>query len=97
MQEVRNICSEHGILFVADEIQTGFSRTGKYFAIDHYDVVPDLITVSKSLGAGVPISGVIGRKEIMNESAPRAWGTYAGSPLGCAAALAVLDVIEKRI
>ncbi len=97
VQEVRNICSEHGILFVADEIQTGFSRTGKYFAIDHYDVVPDLITVSKSLGAGVPISGVIGRKEIMNESAPgELGGTYAGSPLGCAAALAVLDVIEKE-
>ena len=97
MQEVRNICSEHGILFVADEIQTGFSRTGKYFAIDHYDVVPDLITVSKSLGAGVPISGVIGRKEIMNESAPESLGNVCGSPLGCAAALAVLDVIEKRI
>lgn len=97
VQEVRRLCSEHGILFVADEIQTGFSRTGKYFAIDHYDVVPDLITVSKSLGAGVPISGVIGRKEIMNESAPgELGGTYAGSPLGCAAALAVLNIIEKQ-
>lgn len=97
VQEVRRLCSEYGILFVADEIQTGFSRTGKYFAIDHYDVVPDLITVSKSLGAGVPISGVIGRKEIMNESAPgELGGTYAGSPLGCAAALAVLNIIEKE-
>ena len=89
--QVRNLFKKYaafvqrnGILFVADEIQTGFSRTGKYFAIDHYDVVPDLITVSKSLGAGVPISGVIGRKEIMNESAPgELGGTYAGSPLGC--------------
>ncbi|MDH2889848.1 4-aminobutyrate--2-oxoglutarate transaminase [Bacillus cytotoxicus] len=97
VQEVRRLCSEYGILFVADEIQTGFSRTGKYFAIDHYDVVPDLITVSKSLGAGVPISGVIGRKEIMNEAAPgELGGTYAGSPLGCVAALAVLDIIEKE-
>ncbi|CAM4307175.1 4-aminobutyrate aminotransferase [Bacillus manliponensis] len=97
VQAVRELCSEHGILFVADEIQTGFSRTGKYFAIDHYDVVPDLITVSKSLAAGVPISGVIGRKEIMNESAPgELGGTYAGSPLGCAAALAVLNIIEKE-
>jgi 4-aminobutyrate aminotransferase/(S)-3-amino-2-methylpropionate transaminase len=97
VKEVHRLCTEHGILFVADEIQTGFGRTGKYFAIDHYDVVPDLITVSKSLGAGVPISGVIGRKEVMNEAAPgELGGTYAGSPLGCSAALAVLEVMEKE-
>lgn len=97
VQAVRQLCSEYGILFVADEIQTGFSRTGKYFAIEHFGVVPDLITVSKSMGAGVPISGVIGRQEVMDEAAPgELGGTYAGSPLGCVAALAVLDVIEKE-
>jgi 4-aminobutyrate aminotransferase / (S)-3-amino-2-methylpropionate transaminase / 5-aminovalerate transaminase len=97
VQGVAEICREHGILFVADEIQTGFSRTGKYFAMEHFGVVPDLITVSKSMGAGLPISGVIGRKEIMDVAAPgELGGTYAGSPLGCRAALAVLDVIEKR-
>ena len=97
VQRVYEICKENGILFVADEIQTGFGRTGKYFAIEHFGVEPDLITVSKSLGAGVPISGVIGREEIMNVSDPgELGGTYAGSPLGCKAALAVLDIIESE-
>lgn len=97
VQAVRELCYEYGILFVADEIQTGFGRTGKYFAIEHFDVIPDLITVSKSLAAGVPISGVIGRKDIMDEAEPgELGGTYAGSPLGCAAALAVIDIIEKE-
>lgn len=97
VQGVHELCQQHGILFVADEIQTGFARTGRYFAIEHFDVVPDLITVSKSLGAGVPISGVIGRKEIMDEAnAGELGGTYAGSPLGCRSALAVLDIIEEE-
>jgi 4-aminobutyrate aminotransferase / (S)-3-amino-2-methylpropionate transaminase / 5-aminovalerate transaminase len=97
VQGIADICRQHGILFVADEIQTGFGRTGKYFAIEHFDVVPDLITVSKSMGAGVPISGVIGRTEIMDAASPgELGGTYAGSPLGCRAALAVLDIIEKE-
>jgi 4-aminobutyrate aminotransferase / (S)-3-amino-2-methylpropionate transaminase / 5-aminovalerate transaminase len=97
VQAVRELCYEYGILFVADEIQTGFGRTGKYFAIEHFDVIPDLITVSKSLAAGVPISGVIGRKDIMDKAEPgELGGTYAGSPLGCAAALAVIDIIEKE-
>src|SRR5690606_21565500 len=97
VQGVYELCQEHGILFVADEIQTGFSRTGRYFAIEHFGVVPDLITVSKSLAAGVPISGVIGRKEIMDEASPgELGGTYSGSPLGCRAALAVLDIIEEE-
>lgn len=97
VRRVREICTQYGILFVADEIQTGFARTGKYFAIDHFGVVPDLITISKSMGAGVPISGVIGRKEIM-ESADTGelGGTYSGSPLGCRAALTVLDIIETE-
>jgi 4-aminobutyrate aminotransferase/(S)-3-amino-2-methylpropionate transaminase len=97
VQGVYQICKEYGILFVADEIQTGFARTGRYFAVDHFDIIPDLITVSKSLGAGVPISGVIGRKEIMDKAEPgELGGTYSGSPLGCRAALAVLDVIEEE-
>lgn len=97
VQAVYQFCKEHGILFIADEIQTGFSRTGRYFAIEHFDVEPDLITVSKSLSAGVPLSGVIGRKEIMDASSPgELGGTFSGSPLGCAAALAVLDIIEEE-
>ncbi|MFC7393901.1 4-aminobutyrate--2-oxoglutarate transaminase [Scopulibacillus cellulosilyticus] len=97
VQGIYELCKQHGILFVSDEIQTGFTRTGRYFAIEHFDVVPDLITVSKSMGAGVPISGVIGRSEIMDKSEPgELGGTYSGSPLGCSAALAVLDVIEEE-
>ncbi|TDL31061.1 4-aminobutyrate--2-oxoglutarate transaminase [Jeotgalibacillus sp. S-D1] len=97
VQAVKAKCEEHGILFVSDEIQTGFGRTGKTFASEHFDIVPDLITVSKSLGAGTPISGVIGRSEIMDAAAPgELGGTYAGSPLGCVAALAVLSIIEEE-
>ncbi|UTR11969.1 4-aminobutyrate--2-oxoglutarate transaminase [Evansella sp. LMS18] len=97
VQAVYEECQKHGIMFISDEIQAGFSRTGRYFGIEHFDVVPDLITVSKSMGAGVPISGVIGRSEVMDQSSPgELGGTYAGSPLGCAAALAVLDIIEEE-
>jgi 4-aminobutyrate aminotransferase / (S)-3-amino-2-methylpropionate transaminase / 5-aminovalerate transaminase len=97
VQRVREICTKYGILFVADEIQTGFARTGKYFAIEHFGVVPDLITISKSMGAGVPISGVIGRAEIMDAAdIGELGGTYSGSPLGCRAALTVLDIIESE-
>lgn len=97
VQRVREICSQHGILFIADEIQTGFARTGKYFAIDHFGVVPDLITISKSMGAGVPISGVIGRVDVMDAAdVGEIGGTYSGSPLGCRAALTVLDIIESE-
>lgn len=97
VQEVYRICKEHGILFIADEIQTGFCRTGPYFAVEHFEITPDIITISKSMGGGIPISGVIGRSEIMDIAAPgELGGTYAGSPLGCSAALAVLDIIEKE-
>jgi 4-aminobutyrate aminotransferase/(S)-3-amino-2-methylpropionate transaminase len=97
VQDVYDICKQYGILFIADEIQTGFGRTGRYFAMEHYDVIPDLITVSKSLGAGLPISGVIGSAEIMDSSQPgELGGTYSGSPIGCRAALAVLEVIEAE-
>lgn len=97
VQGVAELCREHGILFIADEIQTGFGRTGKYFGINHYDVVPDMITISKSMGAGIPISGVIGRQDVMDYASPgELGGTYCGSPLGCRAGIAVLDVMEKE-
>lgn len=97
VQAVSAFCKEHGIVFVADEIQTGFGRTGKLFAIDHFDVVPDLMTVSKSLAAGLPLSGVVGRKEILSVAGPgELGGTYAGSPVACAAALAVIDIMEEE-
>ncbi|EZH65491.1 4-aminobutyrate aminotransferase [Bacillaceae bacterium JMAK1] len=97
VQHVAQFCKDNGIVFVADEIQTGFSRTGKLFASEHFDIVPDLMTVSKSMGAGVPISGVVGRSDIVDAADPgELGGTYAGSPLGCVAALAVLDIIEEE-
>ncbi|MDQ0217954.1 4-aminobutyrate aminotransferase/(S)-3-amino-2-methylpropionate transaminase [Peribacillus cavernae] len=94
---VKSICEEHGILFIADEVQTGFGRTGKLFAMEHHGVVPDLITMSKSIAAGFPISAVSGRSEIMDvPNAGEIGGTYGGSPLGCAAALAVIEQIEEE-
>ncbi len=97
LKELRKLCTEHGIVLIADEVQTGFARTGKMFAIEHSGVEPDLMTVAKSLAGGFPLSGVIGKAEIMDAPAPGGLGgTYAGSPLSCAAALAVLDVIEKE-
>lgn len=97
VQGIRDICKKHGILFIADEIQTGFGRTGKYFAMEHFDVEPDLITVSKSMAAGLPISGVIGRQELLDAAGGgELGGTYCGSPLGCRAGLAVLDAMEEQ-
>ncbi|MDB6177131.1 4-aminobutyrate--2-oxoglutarate transaminase [Paracoccus sp. Z330] len=91
---LREICDQHGILLIADEVQTGFARTGKLFAMDHYDVAPDLMTMAKSLAGGYPLSAVVGRAEVMDAPQPGGLGgTYGGSPLGIAAALAVLDVI----
>jgi 4-aminobutyrate aminotransferase/(S)-3-amino-2-methylpropionate transaminase len=96
VQGVKKICEKYGILFIADEIQTGFGRTGKMFAVEHYDVVPDLMTMSKSIAAGLPISAVTGRAEIMDAPNPgEIGGTYGGSPLGCVAALKVIEMIEK--
>ncbi len=97
MRGVRRICDEHGIVLVADEVQTGFCRTGRVFAMEHYDVEPDLITVAKSIAAGIPLSGVIGRAEIMNAPGDSAvGGTYVGNPVAIAAAHAVLDTIEEE-
>ncbi|HUB92146.1 MAG TPA: 4-aminobutyrate--2-oxoglutarate transaminase [Dyella sp.] len=97
MRALRDICDQHGILLIADEVQTGFARTGKLFAMEHYDVAPDLMTVAKSLAGGMPLSGVIGRADIMDAPAPGGLGgTYAGNPLAIAAAHAVLDAIEDE-
>jgi 4-aminobutyrate aminotransferase len=97
MRALRRECDAHGILLIADEIQTGFGRTGRWFAMEHHDVLPDLLTVAKSLGAGLPISGVVGRAEIMDGPGPGGLGgTYCGNPLATAAAHAVLDVMEEE-
>lgn len=94
---LREICDKHGILLIADEIQAGFARTGKWFAIEHSGVVPDLITVAKSMAGGYPIAGVIGRADIMDALAPGGLGgTYGGNPVACAAALAAIEAIETE-
>ncbi len=96
-QDLVKICRDNGILFVADEIQSGMGRTGKMFAIEHWDVEPDLIILAKSLAAGMPLAAVVGKQEIMDSV--HAWGlggTYGGNPVACAAALAVLDVFEEE-
>jgi 4-aminobutyrate aminotransferase/(S)-3-amino-2-methylpropionate transaminase len=97
LRRLREICDEQGILLIADEVQAGAARTGKMFAIEHSGVVPDLITLAKSIAGGFPISAVVGRADIMDSVGPGGLGgTYAGSPIACAAALAVLDVIEEE-
>jgi 4-aminobutyrate aminotransferase / (S)-3-amino-2-methylpropionate transaminase / 5-aminovalerate transaminase len=97
VEGVRAICDEHGIVMVCDEVQSGFARTGRFFAIEHFGVTPDLITVAKSIAMGIPLSGVLGKAAIMD--APQeggVGGTYVGNPVAQAAALAVLDVIEEE-
>lgn len=97
VRALRRLCNEHGILLIADEVQTGFARTGKLFAMHHYDVVPDLMTMAKSLAGGMPLSGVVGRADVMDAAAPGGLGgTYAGNPLALAAAHAVLDIIDEE-
>jgi len=94
---LRQICDQHGILLIADEVQTGFARTGKLFAMEHYPVKADLITMAKSLAGGMPLSAVAGRAEVMDAPAPGGLGgTYAGNPLAIASAHAVLDVIDDE-
>ena len=97
MDGVRRLCDTHGIVMVVDEVQTGFARTGKLFAIEHYSVEPDLITIAKSIAMGLPLSGVIGKAQIMDAPPDSAiGGTYVGNPVAQAAALAVLDVIGEE-
>src|SRR6266404_5218327 len=93
---LHNICRKHGILFIADEVQSGFARTGKWFASEHFGIEPDLITMAKSLGGGMPIAAVTGRAEIMDAPGVGSLGgTYCGHPASCAAALAAIETIEK--
>lgn len=97
LKDLRAICDTHGILLIADEIQSGFARTGKLFAIEHSGVMPDLITTAKSIAGGLPLSAVIGPAAIMDAPEPGGLGsTYAGNPLACAAGLAVLDIIRDE-
>ena len=97
MEGVRRICDEHGIVMVVDEVQTGFARTGRMWAMEHYGIEPDLVTMAKSIAAGLPLSATIGRAEIMDAPGDSAiGGTYVGNPVAQAAALAVLDIIEDE-
>ena len=97
MKLIRRICDEHGIVMIADEIQSGYGRTGKMFAMEHFDVSADLTTMSKSIAAGIPLSAITGRAEIMDSPAAGGLGgTYNGNPLACAAALAVLTIIKEE-
>jgi 4-aminobutyrate aminotransferase len=94
---LRQVCDEHGILLIFDEVQTGFGRTGKLFATEHYDVLPDIMTIAKSLAGGMTLSAVCGKAEVMDGPAPGGLGgTYAGHPLAVAASHAVIDVIEQE-
>src|SRR5690606_7634506 len=96
LQQLRALTEKHGILLICDEIQTGFGRTGKLFGFEHSGIRPDLVTVAKSLAGGLPLSGVVGRAEVMDAPTPGGLGgTYGGNALACAAALAVLDLFEQ--
>lgn len=97
MRGLRALCDSHGILLIADEVQTGFARTGHLFAMEGYDIAPDLTTMAKGLAGGLPLAAVTGRAEVMDAAAPGGLGgTYGGNPLGIAAAHAVLDVIDEE-
>ena len=94
---VQDICKKHGILFIADEVQTGFGRTGRLFACEKYGIVPDILVSAKSLGGGMPLAAVTGRAEIMDAPGPGGLGgTFGGNPVSCAAALAVIETMEKE-
>src|SRR5690606_11093336 len=97
VRALRDICDQHGILLIADEVQTGFGRTGKMFAIEHTGVEPDLIAVAKAMAGGFPLSGLVGKRAIMDVPGPGSMGgTYGGNPVACAAALATIKVIEDE-
>jgi len=96
LKGLRRLCDKHGIVFIADEVQTGFGRTGEMFAVEHDAIAPDLTVVAKSLCGGMPLSGVVGRAEIMDAAATGAiGGTYGGNPMSCAAALAVFEIFKE--
>jgi 4-aminobutyrate aminotransferase/(S)-3-amino-2-methylpropionate transaminase len=96
LPRLKEFCEQHGILFVADEVQTGFGRTGRWFGIEHFGVVPDLVTTAKAMGGGLPIGGLTGRAELMDRvHVGGLGGTFGGNPLACAAALEVIDILER--
>ncbi len=96
-QVLREYCDKRGIVLIADEIQSGYGRTGKFFAVEHEGILPDLMTAGKSIAAGIPLSAVMGKPEIMDAPLENAiGGTYVGNPVACSAALAVLDVMEEE-
>lgn len=97
VKELYALCQEHGILFMVDEVNQGLARSGKMWSIDHFDIAPDLLATGKSLAAGLPLSAIVGRAEIMNSlPAPGHCFTTAGNPICCAASLATLDIIEEE-
>jgi 4-aminobutyrate aminotransferase/(S)-3-amino-2-methylpropionate transaminase len=97
LQALRGLCDKHGIVFIADEIQTGFARTGRMFAMEHYGIEPDLTTMAKSLAGGFPLAAVVGKSEMLDAPGPGGLGgTFAASPISCAAALAVIDVMKNE-
>ncbi len=97
MQYLRDICDEHGIMMVCDEVQTGFARTGKMFATEYAGIEPDMMSIAKAMGSGYPISGVVGKASVMDKVAPGGLGgTYGGNPIACAASLATIKVIEEE-
>lgn len=96
LRKLRELCDQHGIMLIVDEVQSGFARTGRLFAIEHSGVQPDIMTMAKSLADGMPLAAVVGDAKVMDASGPGSLGgTYGGNPLSCAAALAVLDVIQR--
>ncbi len=97
LRGLKQICEQHGIVFIADEVQSGFARTGKMFACEHFDLVPDLMTMAKGIASGMPLSAVVGKTEIMDAPTPgRIGGTYGGNPVACAAALATIELMEQE-
>jgi 4-aminobutyrate aminotransferase/(S)-3-amino-2-methylpropionate transaminase len=96
LERIRELCSDHGIVMIADEVQCGMGRTGRLFAVEHYGIVPDLITIAKSLGAGMPIAAVTGCAEIMDSAhLGGIGGTYGGSTVACAAAFEAVNIIRQ--
>jgi len=94
---LRKLCDENNILLVADEVQTGFGRTGKYFAVEHFDIVPDILIMAKGIASGLPLSGIASRSELMEKQAPGSMGgTYAGNPVACAAGIATMDIFKEE-
>merc|ERR1712138_201961 len=97
LKAIRKICDENDIMMIVDEVQSGFGRTGKLFAIEHSGVEPDIMTMAKSMADGMPISAIVGTDKVMDASGPNSLGgTYTGSPTACAAALAVMEVFEEE-